>query len=432
MSAALQTPVASGPPAGTASAAPAGPPANPAPSGVLAGVAVPAPSSSPQLLRRLQVVAALALLVLGALSAWVITDLRSDLASAPGLADQYARLGQVQAALIDAGTTARQGVIAGNGSPSSQADTVGTQLGTASGLLVEAARARPQDAAALVDLSNQLVQYGHLLRAADARDDATAAKFLARADTRLDEQLLPALAELQAGLRTEAASRSWTQSEALVPVLAVAVLAGLVWISWIVARLSRRVLNVGLVAALGCTLVVMWVTLAGQQYAAEATERSRGTNFGDVAALTDSINQVSAAQRLQTTAVFQRRWPATDADQLKAALAAAKEQAPSSAGNTLSQYQAASKALTTLMAKADWAGAEKTLAGTGEESLNSTAAEFVSSVDAARADVVTAASVEPSDARTGLTVQFWMVIAAALGGAALAGFGLQQRLREYR
>lgn len=403
-----------------------------APSGVLTGVAVPPPSSTPRLLRRFQVLAALALVFLGALSALVITDLRSDLATAPGLADQYARLGQVQAALIEAGTTARQGVIAGNGGPSSQADVVGAQLGTASGLLVEAARARPQDAEALVEISDNLVQYGHLLRAADGRDASTAAKFLSRADTQLDEQLLPALADLQTALRTEAASRPWSQSEILVPVLAVAVLAGLVWISWIVARLSRRVLNVGLVAAFACTLVVAWVTLAGQQYAGEASERSRGANFGEVAALTDSINQVSTAQRLQTTAVLQRRWRPADADQLKTTLAHAKQQSPSSAAQQLAQYQTASHALTTLMAKADWAGAEKALAGTADTTVNGAAAEFVSSVDSTRGDAVMAASVAPADARMWLIVQFWMVIAAALGGATLAGFGLQQRLREYR
>ena len=406
--------------------------ADPAPAGPLAELAVPAPSDTPRLLRRLQVLAALALLLLGAVSTWVVMDLRSDLASAPGLTDQYARIGQVQAALVDANTTARKGVIAGNGRPSSQADEVGARLGTASGLLVEAARARGEDAAALVAISDHLVQYGHLLRAADGRDETTAAGFLAKADAQLDEELLPALEQLQDALSDEAHSRRWSQSPTTVQILGLVVLAGLGWISWIVARRSRRILNVGLVGALGCTVVVMWVTGAAQQSATQATEQSRGVELTNVVSLTDSINQASAAQRLQATGVQRRSWSAANADALDAAIAAASQGSPATADGDLERFRAASAALTALIAKPDWAAAEKALLSTADAGLAMSSHAFTGAVDTERAAAVTRAAATPDDARTALAWQLAIVIAAAVGGAALAGFGLQQRLREYR
>ena len=151
------------------------------PDGLLAEMPAPPPSRTPRLLRRLQVGAGLALLLLGTAACWVVTLLSTDLAGVPGLADQYARLGDVHSALVDANATARLGVIAQDGSPSAQADQVGRDLGTAAGLLVDAAKARPQDAEALVTISSDLVAYGALLRAADARDDTTASRYLAQA-----------------------------------------------------------------------------------------------------------------------------------------------------------------------------------------------------------------------------------------------------------
>ena len=103
------------------------------------------------------------------------------------------------------------------------------------------------------------------------------------------------------------------------------------WISWIVARLQPTGCSTSAwSAALGC--------IAGGDvgHPRRPAVRGRGHRTQPRHAAsptsprsTDSINQARARRSgVQTTAVLQRRWPdATDADQLTAALAAAKEQA---------------------------------------------------------------------------------------------------------
>ena len=201
----------------------------------------PPPSRTPQLLRRLQVAAALALLILGGVGTLLIAQLRTDLDSAPQLAAQYARLGEVQTRLFEAGTLAAEGVIEGNGAATDRAASAADRLGAASFLLVQAATARPQDAAALSGLNSELTVYASTLRAADGRDAKTAQGLLAKAGDQLDKKLLPDLAALRQSLSTEASAGSpnWVF---VMPLLGVAAAAVLGWARWVLAQRSRRVL----------------------------------------------------------------------------------------------------------------------------------------------------------------------------------------------
>ncbi|HEX5335551.1 MAG TPA: hypothetical protein VFW55_06690 [Propionicimonas sp.] len=394
--------------------------------------APPPPSRTPQLLRQLQVVAALVLLVLGGVGTLLITQLRSDLDSAPQVAAQSARLGEVQTRLLSAATLAGEGVLKVAGAPANQAADAGTKVGEASALLIEAATARPQDAEALAELSSEVSAYGAALRAADGRDTATGRDLLANAGKQLDTQILPDLAALQKSLAAEASADS-TGLAFVMPVLGTAAAAFLIWVSWVVAQKSRRVLNLGLVGAVVGVLVISWVTLAAQQGTAVAVGQSRGAQFARVTGLNTASSQVDTARRIQAEALLARSWPDAQAKAVTAAIdAAGKAADTTSTRSQLSSYRTAADALSRLMAKADWVGAGKLALSTDKSGVAATSAAFQKSVAEGRVQATTAAAEAADEVRSGLPWQLAAVILATLVGAGLAVVGLAQRLVEYR
>ena len=420
--------------AGFTSAAP-GPGRNlPAPAAAAgqAEFSPPQPSRTPQLLRQLQVIATLVLLVLGGVGTLLITQLRDDLDSAPQVAAQSARLGEVQTRLLGAATLAAEGVLKGNGTTTTQATDAGTRVGEAVGLLVEAATARPQDAPALSQLSREVTAFGNALRAADGRDTTTARTLLDKAGKQLDGQVLPDLAILQKAVAAEA-SASATGSAFIMPVLGLAAAVFLVWVSWVLAQRSRRVLNLGLIGAIVGVLVISWVTLAAQQGTAVAAGQSRGTQFTRVTRLNTASAQVDTARRLQAEALLGRSWTAAQAKAVTAAIDAAEKAADTNAAKSdLGDYRKAEAALAVLMAKSDWVGAGK-LALTGEKSgVIDTSTAFQQTIAEGRSQATTAAVDAADEVRSGLPWQLAAVILAALVGAGLAFAGVAQRLVEYR
>lgn len=392
----------------------------------------PPPSRTPQLLRQLQAIAALVLLVLGGIGTLLITQLRTDLDSAPQVAAQSARLGEVQTRLLGAATQAGEGVLKGNGATTTQATDAGTRVGEAVGLLVEAATARPQDAAALSKLSREVTAYGTALRAADGRDTATARGLLDKAGKQLDGQVLPDLAILQKALATEASARS-TGLAFVMPVLGLAAAGFLIWVSWVVAQRSRRALNLGLVGAIVGVLVISWVTLAAQQGTAVAAGQSRGAQFTRVTGLNTASSQVDTARRVQAEALLARSWPDAQAKAVTAAIDAAEKVADTSAAKSdLADYRKAETSLAALMAKADWAGADKLAFSSEKSGVAVTSAAFQKTIADGRAQATTAAADAAEEVRSGLPWQLAAVILAALVGAGLAVAGLAQRLVEYR
>jgi hypothetical protein len=392
----------------------------------------PPPSRTPQLLRRLQAAAALVLLLLGGVGTLLITQLRTDLDSAPQVAAQSARLGEVQTRLLGAATLAAEGILKGKGATTSQAADAGTMVGEAAGLLVEAATARPQDAKGLTELSSEVSAYGAALRAADGRDTATAQGLLAKAGRQLDEQILPDLAALQKALATEASARS-TGLAFVMPVLGLAAAAFVIWVSWVLAQRSRRVLNLGLVGAIVAVLVISWVTLAAQQGTAVAAGQSRGAQFARVTGLNEASSQVDTARRVQAEALLARSWPDAQAKAVTGAIDAAEKAADTNAAKSdLADYRKAESSLAALMAKSDWAGADKLALSSEKSSVAVTSAAFQKTIAEDRKQATTAAADTAEEVRGGLPWQLAAVILAALVGAGLAVAGVAQRLVEYR
>jgi hypothetical protein len=389
------------------------------------------PSRTPQLLQRLQVLIALALLVAGAVSVWVISDLRNDLASAPNLAQQYARLGQVQHSLTSAARLTAESVITGEAAGGRRASDATKQLGTAAGLLVEAARDRPQDADELSTLSQAVLTYSQTLAAIPGTPRATALPQLTAADVQLDK-LLSGIASLQTRLTTEAASRPWSQSTPWATLACLAMLAVVVWAAWLVAQRSHRVLNLGLAAAGAALLVLLGTTAAAQGLAASASDASRGTQFGHVVNTTLAVTQLDAAQRVLTTAVVTQHWDSTSvAAYTKAFQAASRAAAPEDLPS-LKSFDTAKNTLADQMTKGEWKAAATTLLADSNKSLAGTASTFLDDANNVLTSAVTDAATGPASARAGLVADLVVAIVLALAGAALGILGLYQRLREYR
>ena len=394
-------------------------------------IAPPVPSRTPWLLQRLQVVVALAVLIAGAMSAWVIADLRGDLASAPNLAQQYARLGEVQHDLSAAARLAKVSVILGEAASGANATAAIDQVVAASGLLVESAKDRPQDAEALQAIGGDTLRYSLTLASAVGSPRAQALPRLAVAQKQLDA-LLGQLDDLQAQLAAEADARPWSQGTPAVWLVCLAMVAVVVWASWVVAQRSHRVVNLGLAAAVVALLALLSITAAAQGAAISASDTSRSTQFSRVVNTSAAVQHLDAAQQVLTTAVLTQTWDAAaranQTREVKSATVAANKENLTG----LSTFTDARDALDTQMSKGEWKAAATALTDTAKKSLSGAAQTVRDTARDVSDSAVTVASSAPTSARATLVIQLVLVILIALVGAALGVLGLYQRLREYR
>lgn len=391
----------------------------------------PAPSRSPQLLRRLQVLVALALVLTGALAAWMISDLGDDLAGAPNLTQQYARLGQVRHALTAAADDAALGSIAGEPADGKQAGASRDQVSTAAGLLVDAAKARPQDAQALTELSQGVVRYAQVLATAAGLPRAKAVPVLATADTRLTT-LLDQITALQTGLGEQAKVRPASLNGALAWWPAIALLALVVWASWLVARLSHRAVNPGLAGAGLAVILVLAVALGAQATAADAAQVSREQQFSHVVNQTRAVDGVDTVQHLLTFAVLRHAWDDAAERACQDAYTSARQAATTEKLPSLKAVDQARTALLQQVRSGAWADATTAILATDGDTLINTAYDFRSATAARIDTAVETATSSPEGQRNLLAVELALAVVLALAGAAAGILGLGQRLREYR
>jgi hypothetical protein len=423
----MTTTALTGPGAGTAARTGQAPPSA-LDAGGTTDVPTPPPSRTPQLLRRLQALVVLVVLLAGAVCYWVVADLRTDLASAPNLAQQYARLSQVQHNVDAAAEAAARSVLLGESSDGANAKAAVAALATANGLLVEAAKDRPQDAEALRGLGNDLLTYSLSLGAAIGEPLAQAKPLLATANAQRDT-VLNGIQSLQTGLTNEASARPWSQTTPWAVVACLAALAAVVWVSWTVARRSHRVLNLGLVGAGVALLLLIGVVTSAQGTAASASGSSRGTQFTKVVNLATAVRQVDAGQRVLSTAVLTQTWT----DSASTAWSTAYKEADAAVNDsTLSSVGTAGKALVGQLSKGDWKGATSAITSSGDTALATASARFVASAQQNAGKAVAAAATAPETGRATLVFGVGLAVVLSLAGAGLGAFGIARRLQEYR
>lgn len=391
----------------------------------------PIPSRTPRLLQRLQVLVVLAVIIAGALSTWVIADLQGDLAEAPNLTPQYARLGQVQHDLSTAARLADESVLLKESADSARAKDAVTAVVDASGLLVQAAKDRPQDAEALQAIGGDVLRFSLTLSAAAGQPVGKATPILANAHKQLDA-VLGEIDQLQAQLGLEAAARPWSQTTPAVVLVSLAMLAVLAWVSWVVAQRSHRVLNLGLVGAAISLLILIGVTAAAQGTAGTASDASRSTQFTHVVNSADAIRHLDAAQQVLTTAVLTQTWDASAQTAYTTEFTAASTAGKAEHLPKLTGFSDAQGALANQMSKGDWSAAATSLLSGKSGALASEADAFRRAGAQTSQRAVDVAATAPTSARTTLIVQLVLVIMITLAGASLGVLGLYQRLREYR
>lgn len=398
----------------------------------------PAPrSGTPRLLRQFQVLLVVLLVGLGAVSAGLLALSRESLTAAAAQAAGYARMTTVGTLLLQADAAAAKGLLADGQKATAWRQQSEAAVADAAALVVEEAAAHPAHGEALADLNVQILAHGRVLeRALTLSDGDAAASTLVRAGATLREEVLPVVADLQARSRDAAAELLSQQQGWLLPVIGWAVVAVLVAVSWQVAKRSRRVVNLGLAAAIVATgtIAVLGGTTVSTVTGSAITARD-GAMAG-LQAITTAQNRVADAHGVEVLTVLSRTGVAGRErdwqDRMAEAEAALADGQASGLEKALADYREAHEALAALVGAGDWDAAGTLVAATdtGSPSAAMTAFEDAAAAELDQATATVTATV--TGHLDGLLTQAVVTAVLALAGTALAVWGLGQRLKEYR
>lgn len=392
----------------------------------------PAPASrSPKLLRRYQLLAVIVLLLLGVATTTATVQLRNDLAQGPGIVDQYARLGTVHSTLLAASNTAARNQLA----PRSQNRIeLGEDLSTANQLIVQASAERPQDAAQLGALSPALLEYDRLLYSSLSGDNAQARAALVKADAVLDSQVVPGIDAVRAQLSTEAQAGPWLGWTVILILATLIAITVLIMVSVGTARISHRYLNRGVLGALVAALLIAvlgWSALASAENSLDLDQSNELRNTVSIASARMALNNVD---RLQLRAVLDQKWSAASKKAAEQAIQTA-DTAASDTSNvpvTTSVHAALNTQayVESRLTRADWSGASELL--TSPRSQPELLAAFDAAAETATTETVQAASQSLTGAAAIMVTLAIIQVVVTLLGMALAIWGLDRVLREYR
>lgn len=397
----------------------------------LAEIALPAAPSSqtPQLLRRYQLLAVIALLILGLSAIAATVQLRSDLTQGPGIVDQYARLGSVHSELLSAGNAAARNLLAASATDRKE---VSSHLSNADRLILQATAERPQDADQLAVLSTNLIEYDRLLYTATTSDAATAKASLSQADQLLDDQLVPAINALRARLAAEAGAGSWPGWGWLLAVTALAALALLVTTSIGTALITHRYLNRGLVGALLAAILLAVLGAAAITRADNALNLDQSVEVNTTVSIAAARSGLNAADRLQLRGALARQWSSSTSATVTTTSGPAQSTADAYAAmrDPIVAVREDQSTINSLLERHDWTQASKRLTAT--KGVQAQLAAFEEA-----ADLETQSAAAAAVQALGATAVVMVILAIIdtlllLSGLVLAIWGLDRVLREYR
>lgn len=386
-------------------------------------------SQTPQLLRRYQLLAVIALLLLGLSALAATVQVRSDLAQGPGIVDQYARLGSVHSELLSAGNAAARNLL--SPSPADRKE-VSSHLSDADRLILQATAERPQDADQLGVLSTSLIEYDRLLYTATTSNAATAKAALTQADQLLDDQLVPAISALRERLASEAAAGSWPGWGWLLAATALAALALLVTVSIGTARITHRYLNRGLIGALLAAILLAVLGAVAISRADNALNLDQSVEVNTTVSIASARAGINAADRLQLRGALARQWSSSTS----ATVTTTSSPAESTANdypvmqNSITAVRDTQSTINALLERHDWAQASTRLTTAKGVQIDLATFEMA-------AELETTSAAAAAVAALGATAVVMVILAIVealllLGGLVLAIWGLDRVLREYR
>lgn len=393
-------------------------------------VKAPPPSETGIILRRCRIASILAVLLVGVVATIQLSQLRTDLASAPGLVGQYARLGTIHQSLLTAGTAATTAVLTGKDDGSTDA-----ALAQAAGDIVVAAQQNPGDSTGLAQVNALVLRYGQQLHAAiTSKDRATATTALASADILLDRDLSKARTGLQQQIRQQATTQSWAGTPVLTPLLALVCIAGVAWAGYLTARRTYRVVNLGVAAAVIAVAVMLACSVSAIWMANAASVDSRQTRLDEAASLCEFGVQFGLAQRAQTQTVLLQQGSsmAEYTDAMTVAGRAAASLDDPLLHTRLTGFEQANKAFAAAVAAPDWTTAGRLLLSTDKGSLAVTGKQVTTRAAAALTEQVASAQSAPREAGDRLLGPIVLIVVMTAAAVAALGWGLGQRVKEYR
>lgn len=385
-------------------------------------------------------------LLVGVAAATSLRAADGALLRADANARQLVRLQQIQTSLVNADADATNAFLVGGLEPVAQRRDYDAAIEQALAQLAFAARAQPADGDALAALNTAVERYTsgvQQARAANRQGLPLGAQYLREAGAALRTTALPLLESLTSAnaerVQTEfAGARRARVGLAVAGVLGLGLLlAALVWL----ARLTHRYVNVPLAAAGAVVLVVLVVGVVVLTAVATRVTQVRDGPYAQaralaqarVAAFDAKANESLTLVSRGSGAAFEKAWKTsagTTTSALDRAVAAGTDP-----NDLVSGWAAYTGLHGAIRAKDDGGGWDDAvaLATTRDAgSANATFASFDTRSATALADAGRSTTSGLDDARRGLAVGGWLGLLLGVLAAALAWWGLAQRIEEYR
>lgn len=361
-------------------------------------------------------------------------------------AAQLVRLQEIQTLLVRADADATNAFLVGGLEPVDQRRDYDEAVARAVEQVAYAARAQPADGEVLAALSTAIQAYTGAVvqaRAANRQGLPLGAQYLREASAGLRADALPLLGSLTAAneerVTTEFDAAGRARTLALVAgVLGVLVVVGaLVWI----ARRTHRIVNVP-VAGAGVVLLVVTVAAVVALGSVAATvgdvrdgsyASARALAGARIAAFDAKANESLTLVSRGSGAAFEAAWQDSSSVTSSALASAARiDDVAADLPTAWEAYTALHAEIRALDDGGAWEQAVAAAVSREPGSANTTFGAF----DTASGEQLTAASDATSsvlrDARSGLAFAGWLCALAGVLAAALAWWGLSQRIEEYR
>jgi hypothetical protein len=357
-------------------------------------------------------------------------------------ASQLVRLQLIQTSLVSADADATNAFLEGGLEPVEQRRDYDQALRRASAQIAYAARAQPADGTALAALNNDLQDYAgqvQLARANNRQGLPVGAQYLRAASATLRAGALPLLDNLTAANEQRArqefsaarASLAWLM--VTYPLVLAALVAALIWL----ARRTHRYLNVplagaglvALVALIGGLIVLGSMAATVSDVRDGSYSSARALAGARVAAFDAKANESLTLVSRGSGASFETAWleAAGEVTTGLAAGASAKE-----AELSWQQYADLHREIRELDEAGGWDQAVARATSRAADSPNRRFDTFDRATDTDLNAASAATTDQLRDAGRGLAVGGWLAALAGLAVAALAWWGLAQRIEEYR
>jgi len=402
-------------------------------------------AGTPGRLRLIGAGCVLACLIFALLGASAFQARSNALAEARADAAQLVRVQGIRISLVQADASATNAFLIGGLEPSALRANYEQGVAAASGLITEASRANPADAAELGRVNQALTQYTGLIASARANNrqgfpDGTA--YLRQASGVLRTQILPALARVNDANAARVASAyddaaaAWLRLGLAALLGLGALVAGQVWL----ARRTHRVLNPPLVVATGIMLIAVvggGVVLAGQQAAAErigngAYQAAAALAQARIAAYDAKSNESLTLIQRGSGQAYQTAWLAAVAEaraQLQRAEAAG---GGSAAIEPLNAWIQVHQQIRTKDDGGDWDAAVRLATGSGSGTSNAAFQAFADASQQALTREAAAVSDGLNSVHLPLLIIGWLVLVVGMAAAVATWWGFSLRLEEYR